>query len=351
MKDTLVSQEKYDLCSRIYTIREVPVMLDFDLAEIYGYEARSLNQQVRRNISRFPEDFMFQLTKEEYANLISQIVISRQNTELVKSQNATSRNTEEILMSQNATSSWGGVRKLPYAFTEQGIYMLATVLRGELADQQSIFIMRAFRELKHYVLENRQFVTRNEMRLLENSLLTIAEKQQKSDAEIKKICENIDKINENFANNAEFKNFVVYKGKKFEADVAYTDIYRTANKSIYVIDDYVNIKTLDLLKHKKSGVEVLLFTQNGNGKKGFLTESEVQDFNSQYPLLSVKPNPECHDRFIVIDYKTSDEKVFHCGASSKDAGKKVCAINKFEDASLIYPIMEKLLPQTETFLK
>lgn len=308
-------------------------MLDFDLAEIYGYEVKRLNEQVKRNIARFPEDFMFQLTRAEL--------------DLVKSQFATSPKAEEILMSQNATSSWGGVRKLPYAFTEQGIYMLATVLRGELADQQSIFIMRAFRELKHYVLENRQFVTRNEMRLLENSVLTIAEKQKKSDAEIKKICENIDKINENFANNTEFKNFVVYKGQKFEADVAYTDIYRTANKSIYVIDDYVNIKTLNLLKHKKPGVEVLLFTQNGNGKKGFLTESEVQDFNSQYPLLSVKPNPECHDRFIIIDYKTNDEKVFHCGASSKDAGKKVCAINKFEDASLIYPIMEKLLAQKE----
>ncbi|MBP5202225.1 ORF6N domain-containing protein [bacterium] len=327
MKNTLISQEKYDLCSRIYIIREVPVMLDFDLAEIYGYEVKRLNEQVKRNITRFPEDFMFQLTRAEL--------------DLVKSQFATS---PKALMFSGQD---GGVRKLPYAFTEQGIYMLATVLRGELADQQSIFIMRAFRELKHYVLENRQFVTRNEMRLLENSVLTIAEKQQKSDAEIKKICENIDKINENFANNTEFKNFVVYRGQKFEADVAYTDIYHTANKSIYVIDDYVNIKTLDLLKHRKPGVEVILFTQNGNGKKGFLTESEVQDFNSQYPRLSVKPNPECHDRFIIIDYKTSDEKVFHCGASSKDAGKKVCAINKFEDTTLIYPIMEKLLAQKE----
>ena len=334
MKNKIAIHSENDLKSKIYTIRGQQVMLDFDLAEIYGYEVKHLNQQVKRNIARFPEDFMFQLTKEE--------------VDLVKSQIATSSKVEEILKSQIVTSSWGGIRKLPYAFTEQGIYMLATVLRGELAEQQSIFIMRAFRELKHYVLENRQFVTRNEMRLLENSVLTIAEKQQKNDAEIKKICENIDKINENFVNNTEFKNFVVYKGQKFEADVAYTDIYHSANKSIYVIDDYVNIKTLNLLKHKKPGVEVFLFTQNGNGKKGFLTESEVQDFNSQYPILSVKPNPECHDRFIIIDYKTSNEKVFHCGASSKDAGKKVCAINKFENTSLIYPVMEKLLAQKET---
>ena len=376
MKNEVVIHSENDLQSRIYTIRGLPVMLDFDLAEIYGYEVKRLNQQVKRNISRFPDDFMFQLTKKEYENLISQIVISSENCDLVMSQNATSREPailksqivtssenndlvksqfvtspkKEILMSQNATSSWGGTRKLPYAFTEQGIYMLATVLRGELAEQQSIFIMRAFRELKHYVQENLQFVTRNEMQLLSNSVLTIAEKQKKNDSEIKKICENIDKINENFVRHADFKNFVIYKGQKFEADVAYTDIYSLAEKSIFVIDDYVDIKTLDLLKHKKSGVQVILFTQNGYGRKGYLTASVVNDFNSQYPTLSIKPNPDCHDRFIIIDYKTVTEKAFHCGASSKDAGRKVCAINRFENATMVYPVVDKLLSQKDLIL-
>ena len=127
-----------NICNRVYIIRGQQVMLDYDLAEIYGYEVKRLNEQVKRNITRFPEDFMFQLTTEEAGNLKSQI----------------------------ATSSWGGKRKLPYAFTEQGIYMLATVLRGELADQQSIFIMRAFREMRHYIKQNQQFVTETEMKLV-----------------------------------------------------------------------------------------------------------------------------------------------------------------------------------------
>ena len=127
-----------NICNRVYIIRGQQVMLDYDLAEIYGYEVKRLNEQVKRNITRFPEDFMFQLTTEE----------------------------DGIVKSQIATSSWGGKRKLPYAFTEQGIYMLATVLRGEIAEQQSIFIMRAFREMRHYIKQNQQFVTQSEMRLV-----------------------------------------------------------------------------------------------------------------------------------------------------------------------------------------
>lgn len=113
--------ETFDIKSMIYTIRGQQVMLDSDLADLYGYEVKALNQQVKRNINRFPEDFMFQLTQDELSNL----------------------------KSQNVTSSWGGVRKIPYAFKEQGIYMLATVLKGEVAERQSIYIMRTFREMKH----------------------------------------------------------------------------------------------------------------------------------------------------------------------------------------------------------
>ena len=126
------------LQDKIYTIREQKVMLDFELAEIYGYTTTRFNEQVKNNIEKFDDDFMFELTKEEFDNLIS----------------------------KKSTSSWGGRRKLPYAFTEQGIYMLATVLRGELAEQQSIFIMRAFREMRHYIKRNQQFVAQEEMNLV-----------------------------------------------------------------------------------------------------------------------------------------------------------------------------------------
>ena len=135
-----------NICNRVYVIRGQQVMLDYDLAEIYGYEVKRMNEQVKRNITRFPEDFMFQLTKDEI--------------DFVKSQIATSRNQNMY------TGQDGGRRKAPYAFTEQGIYMLATVLRGKLAEQQSIFIMRAFREMRHYIKQNQQFVTQSEMRLV-----------------------------------------------------------------------------------------------------------------------------------------------------------------------------------------
>lgn len=193
-----------NICNRFYVIRGQQVMLDYDLAEIYGYEVKRLNEQVKRNIARFPEDFMFQLTKDE----------------------------DKILKSQIATSSWGGKRKLPYAFTEQGIYMLATVLRGELAEQQSIFIMRTFREMRHYIRQNQQFVTQSEMHLVSARVSEIsvqmsnmADKQKKAEQDIQGIQKNIDTLSENFVSDKDFKNFVIYKGQKFEADAAYIDIY------------------------------------------------------------------------------------------------------------------------------
>lgn len=163
--------------TRVYVIRGQQVMLDFDLAEIYGYEVKNLNRQVKRNIERFPDDFMFQLTKDEYENLRCQNVTAIKNS-----------------MS----------RSMPYAFTEQGIYMLATVLRGELAEQQSIFIMRAFREMRHYIKQNQQFVTGEEMRLvnarvseLSVQMACLNDRQQKSEQNISDIQKSIDTLNEN----------------------------------------------------------------------------------------------------------------------------------------------------------
>ena len=278
-----------NICNRVYIIRGQQVMLDYDLAEIYGYEVKNLNQQVKRNIVRFPEDFMFQLTREEVESVKSQIVISRENNFF--------------------EGQGGGRRTLPYAFTEQGIYMLATVLRGELAEQQSIFIMRAFREMRHYIKQNQQFVTGAEMKLvtakvseLSVQMTSMSDRQHKTEQRVEEIQKSIDILNENFVSDKDFKNFVIYKGQKFEADVAYIDIYQQATTSIYAVDDYMNAKTLQLLSQKKQGVEVVLFTENGHGKKGFLTSAVVSDFINQYPPLRIKSNPDCHDRLIVIDY-------------------------------------------------
>ncbi len=239
---------------------------------------------------------------------------------------------------------------MPYAFTEQGIYMLATVLRGELAEQQSIFIMRAFREMRHYIKQNQQFVTESELHLVNArvsemsvQLASMSDRQTKTERKVQNIQKNIDLLNENFVSDKDFKNFVIYKGQKFEADAAYIDIYQQATTSIYVVDDYMNTKTLQLLSQKKIGVEVVLFTENGHGRKGFLTSAVVSDFTCQYPPLRIKSNPDCHDRLLVLDYGLSTEQVYHCGASSKDAGKKLCAINKIENTAMIHSVIDNLL--------
>ncbi len=319
-----------NICNRVYVIRDQQVMLDYDLAEVYGYEVKRLNEQVKRNITRFPEDFMFQLTKDEIPE------------SFLKSQIAT--------LNENGNRRGLHIKKLPFAFTEQGIYMLATVLRGELAEQQSIFIMRAFREMRHYIKQNQQFVTQSEMRLVTAKVSEIsvqvagvADWKKKAEDRFDSIQRSIDTLNENFVSDKDFKNFVIYKGQKFEADAAYIDIYQQARKSIYVVDDYVNTKTLQLLSQKHAGVEVILFTENGHGKRGFLTTAVVNDFIQEYPPLRIKPNADCHDRLIVLDYGKPTEQVYHCGASSKDAGKKLCAINMILETSMIHPVIDKLL--------
>lgn len=209
-----------NISNRVYIIRGQQVMLDYDLAEIYGYEVKRLNQQVKRNISRFPEDFMFQLNEKEIEDLRSQ-------------------NVTAIINSMSRT--------MPHAFTEQGIYMLATVLRGELAEQQSIFIMRAFREMRHYIKQNQQFVTQAEMRLvtarvsdMSVQMAGMTDRQKKTERDVENIQKSIDSLNENFISDKDFKNFVIYKGQKFEADAAYIDICQKATARIYVVDEYTN---------------------------------------------------------------------------------------------------------------
>ena len=319
-----------DICNRVYVIRGQQVMLDYDLAEFYGYEVKALNQQVKRNIDRFPEDFMFQLKKEEVPKEFSKSQI--------------------VTLNEKGDKRGTNIKKMPYAFTEQGIYMLATVLKGQLAEQQSIFIMRAFREMRHYIKQNQQFVTPSELRLVTAKVSEISVQvagvvdwKNKSEDRFDNIQRSIDALSENFVLEKDFKNFVIYKGQKFEADAAYIDIYQQAKKSIYVIDNYVNTKTLQLLSQKQEGVEIVLFTENGHGKKGFLSTAVVNDFLQQYPPLRIKPNADCHDRLIVLDYGEPTEQAYHCGASSKDAGKKLCAINIILETSMIHPVIDKLL--------
>ena len=330
MADNTELMTIHDICNRVYVIRGQQVMLDYDLAEFYGYEVKALNQQVKRNIDRFPEDFMFQLKKEEVPKEFSKSQI--------------------VTLNEKGDKRGTNIKKMPYAFTEQGIYMLATVLKGQLAEQQSIFIMRAFREMRHYIKQNQQFVTPSELRLVTAKVSEISVQvagivdwKNKSEDRFDNIQRSIDALSENFVLEKDLKNFVIYKGQKFEADAAYIDIYQQAKKSIYVVDNYVNTKTLQLLSQKQEGVEIVIFTENGHGKKGFLSTAVVNDFLQEYPPLRIKPNADCHDRLIVLDYGEPTEQAYHCGASSKDAGKKLCAINIIIETSMIHPVIDKLL--------
>ncbi|MEG0744320.1 MAG: ORF6N domain-containing protein [Erysipelotrichaceae bacterium] len=306
----------------IFMIRGQQVMLDTDLAELYGTEVKRLNEQVKRNIDKFPEDFMFQLTREE--------------VEMVKSQFATS--PDNLFKGQE-----GGNRKLPYVFTEQGIYMIATILKNDIATQQSIYIMRSFKEMKHYIIENKQLFNNAD-------ILGFANKLVKHDEDIQYIKNtmvtkaDIDKIMENFIDVGDIKEIVILDGQKFEAFEAYSNIYKKAKHTIYIIDDYVDTNTLSMLKKKKTSIEVIIFTDNKGNSRTKLQKREVEVFNEEYPFLKLKrSNNKCHDRFIILDYKESTEKVYHCGASSKDAGNKVCCINQLNSSEIIHKIVDDSL--------
>ena len=288
--------------SKIYEIRGQKVMLDFELAEIYGYSTRAFNQQVKNNIEKFDNDFMFQLTKEEMS---------------------------QILKSKKLTSSWGGIRKLPYAFTEQGIYMLMTVLKGDLATKQSKALIRTFKRMKDYI-NNNSIVGVNEVIRLSNTV-------NEHSLEINDIKSKLGLVMENFIDPSTYKHFLILDGEKIEADVAYQQIYKMAKQSLYIIDDYVDAKTLQLLKIAKVK-DIILFTDNKS--KSGITPQIIKDSGLD---ITIKQNGRVHDRYIIIDYNTKAEKIYHCGASSKDAGNKVTTIMKIEEPQSYHTFIDEII--------
>ena len=298
--------------SKIYYIRNQKIMLDFELAEIYGYSTKRFNEQVKRNNEKFDDDFMFQLTDEEIA-------------ELSRSQNATLN---------KGTGRGSNIKYNPYAFTEQGIYMLMTVLRGELAVKQSKALIRMFKQMKDFIIENQDFIGSKEL-----VQIAIQTNQNTNDiAEIKSQMatkEDLKKVMDNFIDPDTYKHFLLMNGDKIEADVAYTKIYKSAKKSIYVIDNYIGLKTLELLRAAKDSVEVIIFSDNVRNKD-MLTKNILNDFIRDYPNINLKmkiAGKKYHDRYISIDYGTENEAFYLCGASSKDAGNKISSITKIEESS------------------
>lgn len=268
--------ETIDIQPMIKVIRGQQVMLDSDLSALYGVETRRLNEQVKRNIERFPDDFMFQLRKEELDNL----------------------------MSQNATSSWGGTRKLPYAFTEQGIAMLSSVLKSQTAVEVNIRIMRAFITMRRFIATNAQLFQRLET--IEYHQLEMKQHQEVTDRRIDEVFKHLD------ADIPPMQG-IFYDGQVFDAYRFVSDLIRKAKQSIVLIDNYVDDTVLTLLDKRSEGVSATIYTQRISSR----FQLDVDRHNSQYPLIEIKRFNKAHDRFLLID-----NEVYHIGASIKDLGKK-----------------------------
>ena len=321
--------------SMVYTIRGVKVMLDFDLARIYGYSTKAFNQQVKNNIEKFPPDFMFQLTSEEVDEIsrsknLTTIKSSTESEDLVRSKNLTSRNNNFF------AGQKGGTRKLPYAFTEQGIYMLMTVLKGEIAVQQSIKLVRLFKRMKDYISESNNLIDVSQMFALIN---TVYDNRRRLGAAEEKL----DVVMGYFLDPLKYKDFAILNGRKLDADLAYQEIYFFAQHSVLVIDDYIGLKTLDLLRACREGTSIIICSDNKAKNK--VTDDFINDFIEQTGLsLTLKKNNGVfHDRFIVVDYGFDSETIYLCGASSKDAGEKVSAIVTIERREVYHPLIEKIV--------
>ncbi|MFH1066206.1 MAG: ORF6N domain-containing protein [Nanoarchaeota archaeon] len=281
--------------SRIHTIRGMQVMLDSDLAELYNVETKRLNEQVKRNITRFPQEFMFQLTDSEFDSLRSQFV--------------TSNNGERVfnnLKSQFATSRWGGKRKLPYAFTEPGVAMLSGILKSDIAVKISIQIINAFVAMRHFISANAIVFQR----------LDVVEKTQIEHN--KKINEIFDAIQDN---GIKPKKGIFFEGQVFDAHKLVSGIIRSAEKSIILVDNYIDDSVLALLSKRNKNARAVIFTKEISRQLAI----DLEKHNSQYPPVEIKEFRQSHDRFLIIDNK----EVYHFGASLKDLGKKWFAFSKF----------------------
>lgn len=302
-----------DIKNLIYTIRGKQVMLDSDVAMLYHYETKKLNQAVKRNIDRFPEKFCFQLTEDEFSNLRSQIVTLDKNS---TSENSTTHSLRSQITTLNENIGRGKHRKyLPYVFTEQGIAMLSGLLKNDIAVQVSIHIMDAFVEMRKFLMLNGQAFER--LTSMEYKLL---EHDKKFDEVFNQL-----QLEENI------KQRIFFDGQIYDAYSLIVDIIRMANNKILIIDNYIDDSVLKMLAKKKSNVEVVILTSD----KSNIETIDIKKFNKEYPILKVAKTNKFHDRFIIIDNK----EMYHLGASIKDLGKKCFGINKIEDIEIIEKII------------
>ena len=306
--DTTTIQPVEQIESLILTIRGKQVILDQDLARLYGVETKRLNEQVKRNIERFPEDFMFQLSKEE--------------AESSRSQFATLNEEDELSRSQIATLNGRGhnIKHLPYAFTENGIAMLSGVLRSPMAIATNIHIMRAFNAMRHFIGSHAQVFQRLEV--MERNQLALNASQAELSAQV---AENNKRLNEVFRrlddNSEKPEKGIFYDGQIFDAYSFINERIREAKKRIVLIDNYVDDSVLTMLDKRNKGVEAVVYTKNISRQLSL----DFEKHNAQYSPIEVKQFDRAHDRFLCID-----DTVYLIGASLKDLGKKWFGFVKLE---------------------
>lgn len=285
----------------IYIVRGQQVMLDSDLAMLYQVETKALNRQVKRNIKRFPEDFRFQLTKQEYENLRCQFGTSSQDV---------------------SDTEHGGRRYMPYAFTEPGISMLSSVLRSEVAVNVSVSIIRAFVEMRRFIANNATLFER-----ISSVELKQLEYQKQTD-------EKFDKVFEYINDHAESEQKIFFDGQIYDAFKLLISLVQKASQKIVLIDGYVDTGTLNILAKKNVGVDVTIYTFSNTR----LSQRDITTFNAQYSNLTVKYMTAFHDRFLILD----DTVGYHVGASLKDAGKKCFGITPIQDEQTVRNILKRL---------
>ena len=310
---TIINEESFK--DKIYEIRGQKVMLDFDLAKIYGYETKNFNRQVKNNIEKFDDDFRFQLTYEEVTSFSW---------------------CKNFTLNKNGDKRGTNIKYLPFAFTEQGIYMLMTVLKGELAIKQSKALIRLFKSMKDYIVESNNMITTNE-------ILRLSRQVYQNTSDIKETRNKLDAVIDCFSDVSKRKQFIFLEGERIEADIAYQQIYSLAKKSILIVDDYISVKTLRHLKSCSKDVEIKIVSDNQS--KNRITNGDLNDFylDKGIEIKLFPSNGKFHDRFIVIDYQTDNEIVYLSGSSSKDAGNKITAIIRIKEKEAFHSIIVKAL--------
>lgn len=292
--ELLKIESQEDIEKKIFVIRGVQVMLDSDVAELFGVETRAINQQVKRNLERFPEDFCFQLNSKEFKNLTS----------------------------QNVTSSYGGRRHLPYAFTEHGIIALAGVLKSDVASKMSVEIARTFVQMRRFIAENSDVLLK--LAQLQNRQINFEIETNKRFDEVLKLISKADLP----------KQVLFYDGQYFDAYDFITSLIRKAKYSILLIDPYCDERALSFLSNRNSGVDITICKSS----KAKLSDKEIDLFKEQYGLINIIDDDYIHDRFLIID----GIECYSLGTSLNYAGKKTFVVIRIENSFIVNSILKRV---------